>query len=925
MNNPLFDFEFLEELMNYPQREVHARITLLTNEETPISQVEGRVTGGSINVDGNSALRRTCNLSMILKEQSEINQFDWTFKRRFKLEIGLTNFINAKYPNVIWFKQGIFIMTSYDMNQTVNNYTITINGKDKMCLLNGDISGSLPQEVDFGTIETYDSLTNTSTIESLPLKTIIYEAVHNYGNEIASNIIINDLDDIGAELLEYRNEEDPLYMLRSKNTQDVEQLILNGDHEVYEYPSLTPVKLKDIAIYATMSNLLPEVEEKPIDIVQNTDDNIIYNVMKLEYGDIAGYRPTNLTYPGELVGKVGESLTSVLDKIKNMLSEFEYFYNIDGKFIFQKKRKYISTPWNNLENDSNDSILHISDTLPRINLTNSKLVISFANKPNLSNLKNDFCVWGQMQTISGGQAPIHMRYAIDTKPTYYKTIRYVKQEVNGKEKFKEKDCDAYGPLISKTSTNPAGDIITNYYIKNAFTVEDWDWRELIYQMALDYRKGQENDDFFLDVAAANKDHYPTGRTGYEQYYTDLEGFWRLLYDPNPDAAYISASAIEAGNEEVDRVYVNNPHRKLTDEERTALQDYFDGKSEGECPIPPDNLFIVDTITVKENNNNVSKRTFYPFIGSKLCCLYNDENHSDGPTYYYADKDYFKSSADHALLNLKPIKSLYALVDGIRSSVVDLRYKSALQNNDLWIKDGGRLAFSDLDPICQEIYRGGENKIGFIEFMHNWSIIDNYGTKSTTQETSYKIDYVIENLNGDYFNLGKNHWNKTVSENPEQLYFWFDFLDAEQSELYNYSTKLIGARTKAVNDTNVKAIYYREIPTTMFVTRLTDMLEEREPGYTYIQLPALYESLFSISGIGKSAKERIDELLYAHSHCAETATITTIPLYYLEPNTIIMIRDNASNISGEYLISKITIPLTYNGTMNLTATKIMSNL
>ena len=68
MNNPLFDFEFLEELMNYPQREVHARITLLTNEETPISQVEGRVTGGSINVDGNSALRRTCNLSMILKE-----------------------------------------------------------------------------------------------------------------------------------------------------------------------------------------------------------------------------------------------------------------------------------------------------------------------------------------------------------------------------------------------------------------------------------------------------------------------------------------------------------------------------------------------------------------------------------------------------------------------------------------------------------------------------------------------------------------------------------------------------------------------------------------------------------------------------------------------------------------------------------------
>jgi hypothetical protein len=38
-----------------------------------------------------------------------------------------------------------------------------------------------------------------------------------------------------------------------------------------------------------------------------------------------------------LIAKVGESVTSVLDKIKNMLVEFEYFYNLDGQFIFQKK------------------------------------------------------------------------------------------------------------------------------------------------------------------------------------------------------------------------------------------------------------------------------------------------------------------------------------------------------------------------------------------------------------------------------------------------------------------------------------------------------------------------------------------------------------------------------------------------------------
>jgi hypothetical protein len=83
-----------------------------------------------------------------------------------------------------------------------------------MCLLNGDIAGSLPSSIDFGTIEYHDLVTDTITKTQVPLKTIIYEAVHNYGNELAENIIINDLDDLGLELLEYRNENGPLFGLR---------------------------------------------------------------------------------------------------------------------------------------------------------------------------------------------------------------------------------------------------------------------------------------------------------------------------------------------------------------------------------------------------------------------------------------------------------------------------------------------------------------------------------------------------------------------------------------------------------------------------------------------------------------------------------------------------------------------------------------
>jgi hypothetical protein len=84
-------------------------------------------------------------------------------------------------------------------------------------------------------------------------------------------------------------------------------------------------------------------------------------------------------------------------------------------------------------------------------------------------------------------------------------------------------------------------------------------------------------------------------------------------------------------------------------------------------------------------------------------------------------------------------------------------------------------------------------------------------------------------------------------------------------------------------------------------------------------------LFSISGRGKSAKERIDELLQEHSYCIEATTIATVPIYHLEPNTRILVRDDTSNVNGEYIINKVTVPLAYNGTMSLTANKVVSNI
>ena len=52
------------------------------------------------------------------------------------------------------------------MQLTNNNYTISIGGKDKMCLLNGDVGGSLPASIDFGAIEEITDVYTKINIES---------------------------------------------------------------------------------------------------------------------------------------------------------------------------------------------------------------------------------------------------------------------------------------------------------------------------------------------------------------------------------------------------------------------------------------------------------------------------------------------------------------------------------------------------------------------------------------------------------------------------------------------------------------------------------------------------------------------------------------------------------------------------------------
>lgn len=725
MRNPLTDLVFLRKLDLERNKATYAKITLLTNDELPVYEIQGKITGGSVNIDGASAVRRTCSLTMVSPDVDITNTY-WALKNKFKLEVGVENHINSTYPNIIWFKQGLYIFTSLNMNVQSNNFTISINGKDKGCLINGEIGGSINASTDFGKLEEYQTLENGEIIRNIidiPIVDIIRNAIHVYAGEPLHNIVINDIDEYGLELLEYRGDQ-PLYLPRNTLSGEVNNMIINDTQTFYKSKNNNnennTIMVKDIFPYYDRTELFDNNAMKVYD-----SEGQEFNIIKIQYGDTAGYRRTPLTYPGELVANVGEALTSVLDKIKNMFSDFEYFYDIDGRFVFQKKKTYMNTSWNNLTKSDED--IYAADAAYTSATTyafeEGVLLTAFTDAPAITNIRNDFSIWGKRKSVSGAELPVHMRYAIDFKPEYYKPLRF---DENGNQLLDIIPFEASTEL---------------------------DWRELIYQMALDYFKYNHTKDNFTQlIAAANPKHYPTGITGYEEFYTDMQGFWRQLYHPG------------VTNEE----FISSSERKQIAREILTIQ-------------------------------------------------------------------------------------------GIEIT----------------------------DKAIEEI---------------------------KTEDIQAEL---AKEYNSDY-------WHKNVTQSPEILNFWIDFMDVS-GDMGKYAISAIGNRPKAINDDKVKAIYFEQTPTVLFLTQGENYNKLDHQGYTFIRLTPQMENYFSISAQGKSAQDELNNLLYQHTYATESVTLTAVPIYYLQPNMRIFVKDKNTGINGEFITSKITVPLQYNGTTSITTTKAVERI
>lgn len=450
----LNDMDFLTQLDKLHMRVQYAKIILLSfKDEEPIKEIQGSITSGNLSVNGSSAIRRTINLTMLASiDNSNLEDIDneISINKKIKVLIGYDNPLKSykNYGDIIWFPCGLFVLSSANISRSTSGWNISITGKDKMCLLDGTAGGTLPASITFH--ESLVQLDNGDVEIQYPtIFQIIYEAVNHWGGEAIENIIITDIDEEIKMLVRYMGDK-PVYF-----SNDYQSLSFEAQED---YPHM------------------------------------------FSYGQDAGYKYTDFTYPGELVLNAGDTVVTLLDKIVSTLGNYEYFYNIDGKFVFQEIKNYLNTGSPLLELSPEDYVRSYNNAKFLYSLTDLDTTTAITRNPKYDNVKNDFYVWGKRKTSTGVEVSIRYHLAIDDKPD-------IDLAMQNMWEVKDKKSN----LIVRYDFNTLDDYSVDNYTVTLVGIPCDEWREELYRRALNAQ---------------------VSNSVYDNYYdSELIAEWRNLYNP----------------------------------------------------------------------------------------------------------------------------------------------------------------------------------------------------------------------------------------------------------------------------------------------------------------------------------------------------------------------------------------------------------
>jgi hypothetical protein len=194
----LSDLAFLKQIDLTKNKTQYVKIIIMNWRDEPITTVEGKATGGSISVNGTSSIRRQGNLTMVASEETyNITNIDnlLSINKRVAIEIGFKNIWDnyseyskySKYP-IIWFPQGVFVLSQAVVTKNMNSFSISLTLKDKMTLLNGENGGILPCAITHHPM--YNELEES---EPVKVRDILYTLLTVYGELPEEKILIDNV------------------------------------------------------------------------------------------------------------------------------------------------------------------------------------------------------------------------------------------------------------------------------------------------------------------------------------------------------------------------------------------------------------------------------------------------------------------------------------------------------------------------------------------------------------------------------------------------------------------------------------------------------------------------------------------------------------------------------------------------------------
>lgn len=928
----------LKDIDDFINQKQYIRITLLDWEENPIKNIEGIINSGSISKNGDSPVRRSANLSCAVDARSydmSNSKEDFAINKKVFIECGVRN-DTEQYQDwpIFWFPQGVFYIADFAINSSSSTSTnINLTLKDKMMGLNGDVGGTLPATVIFDSMDT-----QLPTGEYITQKVLVYniikELVNHYGDEDLNNIVIEDVPLRIRRIMQW-NGNSPLYA-----TLGADNIQRDGIDYTYSL-------------------------EKP-----ESGDYTVFN-----HGDDIGYIFDDFVITDDLVGNAGDTVVTILDEIKNLLGNYEYFYDVFGVFHFREIKNYLNTTQGKTvlsDMAEKEYLVEVNNERSVFTFTDETLLTSITVTPQYGNIKNDYIVQGLHQ-MEGNDISRQVMYhlAIDKKPRPIgKDMRLqVKKKVDYSELIEtktqilEQDKTTYN-IQSKQES---------YYLTNIDRLE-----RVIAQRNVNLKL--DNTELLtelINLVAVNK---PDGIDTPEQYWDLLDTGVELTdfianVNHQYDELLLEIWGEYQGNiqegEDL-RIQYEKVNVHLQEAQRTGATTAVINKLKRELALissqQGENFYL-------RNQMEGNVRTWFDEL-QRLQQKIDDENTNIRlANNQLEDTRAALAILDDELITLKA--EIEELIAEIKALEVDTHkedtnnphygkqyYSSYNEELVLYIeKDTGNTKASFVKVESQLPDVGNFNKIyKYQDKYYYWDgqtyqlvdILDTYAAGeyyTYDWRTKLYLDGVMAAFHADtdkgyYYEELAAFWPQVYdlqnqcfygeedSENEmislTQGYYFLDFLDSLSTSFGEWSVDNIGRRTNVTVEDKINCLFQPEIPNVILIKNehgrysqedwkesfaleqekspLELRQEAIENNMPYTQVDGEIYDQLSTGGYKNAAFDQIKYDLYLHTRYQKTVSATSIPVFYLEPNSRVTVSETATNTYGDFVVQNISLTL-----------------